>query len=602
MLSSENPHHAVIKLVDFGCAQVTKEEEERLEGESSHAQDAEESILHAKNTIANTPAYCPPEILDKELRKSRGMAHYNKLDPAFDMWALGVILYIMLTGVHPFDLDGTASDEEVERKIVGRHAPPLRNSEYTEHLSESAISLIEQLMQWEPSKRLSAQQMLEHPWVRGVTARKRKIADSDTKLSTYKAYKSKLEAKVFLDLVQWADQGNAQQHKETSLLERAFHNLDESKSGFISTNDLRRLSGHKSTEAASSGDALSSHQAQATSAATETADDALDYSAFSQLLSDNMKDRYFPKGHIVYREGDQGDQMYFINSGTIQVSTSDGHVSKRGQGDTFGEGALLHKSRRNTSTIKCVTPVHAIEISRSYFDKFLKNGDVDQAKFAKIHLSEKDKTRKRERAKRLLRNQSQQAIRELKGGEHLFDVGEKGRDLFILEDGTADVVVENGKVVFSLAPGEMCGDHVLDIERPRNTSTICVSPGGCKFRTVNDKEYNQIVNKGQWWVKKSLRDISLRREFQKAIVMKTGQSFPYTDEAALRRVFDIADTNHSGKLELDNIREMLLSFDKSFTEADVKEILDALDLDESGVVSFEEFKRMFLFSEGRQEA
>ena len=101
MLSSDNPIHASIKLVDFGCAQVTKEEEhDVLAAEEEVPSPAR--VYNAQNSIANTPAYCPREILDPQIRKSRGLALYNKLETSFDMWAMGVIIYIMLTGVHPF--------------------------------------------------------------------------------------------------------------------------------------------------------------------------------------------------------------------------------------------------------------------------------------------------------------------------------------------------------------------------------------------------------------------------------------------------------------------------------------------------------------------
>lgn len=83
MLSTEHASDCVIKLVDFGCAQVTAPD------------SAFQLAKGSKGETANTPAYCPPEVLDKRLAKST-------LDPSMDMWALGTILYIMLTGMHPF--------------------------------------------------------------------------------------------------------------------------------------------------------------------------------------------------------------------------------------------------------------------------------------------------------------------------------------------------------------------------------------------------------------------------------------------------------------------------------------------------------------------
>ena len=67
--------------------------------------------------------------------------------------------------------------------------------------------------------------------------------------------------------------------------------------------------------------------------------------------------------------GDIGNHMYFISSGTIEVSTKDGSRVERGAGDFFGEGALLHPKKIRSATIKCKTPVHALEISREYFEK-----------------------------------------------------------------------------------------------------------------------------------------------------------------------------------------------------------------------------------------
>ncbi len=50
-----------------------------------------------------TTAYWPPERFDKESVANAGT----------DMWSVGGILYIMLTGVHPFDVEGVSTDEEI---------------------------------------------------------------------------------------------------------------------------------------------------------------------------------------------------------------------------------------------------------------------------------------------------------------------------------------------------------------------------------------------------------------------------------------------------------------------------------------------------------
>jgi hypothetical protein len=39
----------------------------------------------------------------------------------------------------------------------------------------------------------------------------------------------------------------------------------------------------------------------------------------------------------------------------------------------IGEGALLHPQKLRSASIRCVTPVHAIEVNREYFEKYLAN-------------------------------------------------------------------------------------------------------------------------------------------------------------------------------------------------------------------------------------
>jgi len=73
MLSSDKSSSAVVKVVDFGSASVTDSNEDQ-------------------GMTAATPAYTPPEYLSREGKDNR------PVDPSFDMWALGVIVYIMLTG------------------------------------------------------------------------------------------------------------------------------------------------------------------------------------------------------------------------------------------------------------------------------------------------------------------------------------------------------------------------------------------------------------------------------------------------------------------------------------------------------------------------
>eukprot|EP00521_Asterionellopsis_glacialis_P006056 CAMPEP_0195281222 /NCGR_PEP_ID=MMETSP0707-20130614/630_1 /TAXON_ID=33640 /ORGANISM="Asterionellopsis glacialis, Strain CCMP134" /LENGTH=825 /DNA_ID=CAMNT_0040340091 /DNA_START=188 /DNA_END=2665 /DNA_ORIENTATION=- len=568
MLSTENPSDSVIKIVDFGCAQVETDE-------SQFWGIRRRQSPNSNPNIGNTPAYSPPEALGNNRR--------SYLDASMDMWSLGIILYIMLTGLHPFDLNGRTSDEEIEEIILRREEPPLINSPLTAHLSQSSIDLIQRLMAWNPNDRMTALELLEHPWVNGA-ATKDKIAGSDKKLKLYRKFKTTLEAKVFSDIVSWSDHIDVDSvAKRTSLIERSFRSFDTEARGYVLPEDFRKLTGGGKSSKLSPVD-------------KENENAPLSLSDYSNMLAENMINKHFPKGHTIYCEGEQGNHMYFINSGTVQVSTKDGCVSKRRQGDFFGEGALLHPKKIRSGTIKCLTPVHAIEISREYFDKYLANSIG-----TKISLREKDKTRKRNRAKTILAVQNNLQSRTFQKGEYLYKRGEEGKELFILEDGKVDVLVDDHCVFTVDKPGNLCGEHALVMGRTRyNTSAICTSDN-CKMQVMKARDFYKLMDHSHL-LKETLREICLRREFQKALVFRIKKNFPSANIADLKEAFDAADEDHSTKISLDNVRSMLKMYDPMLNEKEIAEILESLDLDQTGQVSFDEFKTIFGMDEARASA
>ncbi|KAL7148051.1 hypothetical protein ABFS83_06G151300 [Erythranthe nasuta] len=106
--------------------------------------------------VVGTPYYVAPEVLTER--------SYNE---KVDVWSAGVILYIMLAGVPPFFGDGPA--ETFEAVLRGNLRFPTK---IFRSVSPAAKDLLRKMICRDVSRRLSAEQVLRHPWIinGGVTS------------------------------------------------------------------------------------------------------------------------------------------------------------------------------------------------------------------------------------------------------------------------------------------------------------------------------------------------------------------------------------------------------------------------------------------------
>ncbi|GMI96218.1 phosphoenolpyruvate carboxylase-related kinase 1 [Hibiscus trionum] len=118
-----------IKLADFGLATYVKR------GENLHG-------------TVGSPFYIAPEVLA------------GGYDEAADVWSAGVILYILLSGMPPFG--GKTKSKIFDAVRAAELRFPV---DPWDHISLSARDLIIGMLCVDPSKRLSAAQVLDHPWV-----------------------------------------------------------------------------------------------------------------------------------------------------------------------------------------------------------------------------------------------------------------------------------------------------------------------------------------------------------------------------------------------------------------------------------------------------
>jgi len=105
-------------------------------------------------SYVGTPIYMAPEVLAMGQRsESRG--YTSKAD----CWSLGVILYTLLSGKHPFSTVG----EEMVSQIMQGKVRSMTGMVW-DKVTITAKSLVRSLLETDPEKRLSAEEVLKHPW------------------------------------------------------------------------------------------------------------------------------------------------------------------------------------------------------------------------------------------------------------------------------------------------------------------------------------------------------------------------------------------------------------------------------------------------------
>uniref|UniRef100_A0A8C9T604 calcium/calmodulin-dependent protein kinase n=1 Tax=Scleropages formosus TaxID=113540 RepID=A0A8C9T604_SCLFO len=136
LLLASKCKNAAVKLADFGLAIEVQGDQQAWFG------------------FAGTPGYLSPEVLRKEA--------YGK---PVDIWACGVILYILLVGYPPFwDEDQHKLYQQIKAGAYDFPSPEW------DTVTPEAKNLINQMLTINPAKRITAQEALKHPWQRSTVA------------------------------------------------------------------------------------------------------------------------------------------------------------------------------------------------------------------------------------------------------------------------------------------------------------------------------------------------------------------------------------------------------------------------------------------------
>jgi len=200
ILLEANKEFDQIKIIDFGTSVVL-----------DNGKFLEEKL--------GTPYYIAPEVLNKK---------YNQ---TCDIWSTGVIVYILLSGIPPFN---GPSDEEIMKKVrTGKFS--FQDACWA-GISDKAKDFITQLLTFDVSKRPTAEDAINHPWIKEMsvtTVSTAIVNDAFTNLRSFRA-DVKLKAATYSFI---ASQLLSSKEKEN--LQKVFKQFDANGDGKLSKDEIK---------------------------------------------------------------------------------------------------------------------------------------------------------------------------------------------------------------------------------------------------------------------------------------------------------------------------------------------------------------------------
>jgi calcium-dependent protein kinase len=199
LLLANKDENSPIKVIDFGMSRIFNDKQAMFDK-------------------VGTAYYISPEVLD------------GFYDEKCDIWSAGIILYILLCGYPPFN--GNDDDEIFESIKKRKFVYP--DSEWA-HVSNEAKDLINKMLS-DPLTRLTAEQVLSHPWLKKQLNKETKASEIKINFNTFKTYSgaNKLSRAVLTYIASRLTDDEVKKLKET------FQKIDVNGDGMLTLEELKK--------------------------------------------------------------------------------------------------------------------------------------------------------------------------------------------------------------------------------------------------------------------------------------------------------------------------------------------------------------------------
>jgi cAMP-dependent protein kinase regulator len=205
------------------------------------------------------------------------------------------------------------------------------------------------------------------------------------------------------------------------------------------------------------------------------------------IVVDAMEEKKVPKGHWVINQGDDGDNLYVIDQGSLECfkrfskNEEPKLVKTYVPGESFGELALLYNAPRAAS-IKAVTDCTLFALDRETFNNIVKDAEVKRRErfeqiMSKVEILETMDPYERSKIADVA------VPAKYKKGEYVIRQGDTDDKFYFIEEGYAVATKklagkDQAETVYEYKPGEYFGELALLKNEPRAANVIATSDLG----------------------------------------------------------------------------------------------------------------------------
>ena len=197
ILFANKKDYSTLKLIDFGLS----------------------TYLEKSKSIVGTPYYMAPEMIE------------GRSYPQSDIWSLGVIIYLSLTGKYPFD---SKDNKELFHKIQKEeiNVEPLDESECSDEAKDFVIKCLNK----DPEKRMNTADCLNHQWITKFCIKKNSNLINNETVDTLLdfAKKNALQKEIYYFLAKISSE------KDLERLKNFFLQLDVDNSGTLTVDEIEK--------------------------------------------------------------------------------------------------------------------------------------------------------------------------------------------------------------------------------------------------------------------------------------------------------------------------------------------------------------------------